>query len=1176
MAHTVPTSGSIYRGQSRKGIGEGAESPIAHGEQYLDASPPLGQDTGLLEEIRPWMSLGLDPADQQRLNDRLEGWSFLQYRDLQLVARLVSAGFYDDRAAYFAHGRVWPLGGAPGFDPGLHLGRSEAFESPWRNDDPGQRVPEPVPALVRPEQIVAEPEAAVHLLAQLLQACVHRHPLIIAAPITAFAAGSPLHALVSFARAALPADLRQECRIRIYTRTPELFLRNRKAVLLAIPAEAREVIERILRTRREATLVDRQGKLLAGEPLEPTALAYAEAVLERALRIPDGLTAFGERFRDRRSQSGMPDARDVRAIQVTYNLAVALAGSPEERGDLLRSYLPRAAQKLGPEADWQQLITPEEWRSFPSESLLDLLLMDSATLSPGARELQKAVESAVAQLGRTVEARRLADWWDPAEPAKLRRLQELAIHQPPLISDAALAERTTVLPLRRIAETGAAEAILAAELRHGSLRQRAAESGEMGKLASSPGILRILLQAVERGTLDAAWARVFLEEAPDPALAAVAPELLQASGLFNDSGRWGEVPKLLLDRLRKLRNVPQGLASPILQAGRALDPASNLPIFLGLAELLDRIDKEVGHQGENVLIARLWREMPAALERQDREALVEVALSPQWRCLQPSSLASQGKLRPAGLEAMASRLVAYEDLLRELDTPSLLRLAGPLESREDLERIFDFVDLRLARDLRSTVDTLTLSGWWTACRRLSRLLLSDPDVRRRAAQAWMTSRAWLQERMEAILEDWEWAMESLPKSLDTEGMAALWAGEAKPRPLWPWIPPFERDQLQDVVEKAPHLTALAELTEALENDSSRLDLGERPHRYVLRCSWFARELPEDALGWLLAPETRGNISPLDLESSLRLWQLAGSRADRALEARRRVILHCLKKDERAQDAILGAGEPNFWSSPDFLSGLAAWIARQGSVKEIGEVLLKHVEGHIAGEPDRRPQEVPESLVRELTRSGRKRTAFLLSPELSRAAAKETLMQSVLDALVYGWREHACWRELAEEIERSPGGEHPLSFIAAEIRRQGMQRGLSQVGWDTFETAARKEPRLVSFRADGPAVLPVFDLAATLARPGGVGGAALRVVFSAGKDLRVRSEWWEALLQGLSTWRRYPPPLDCPDDRKDVAMALMMQSLDDLGQDEQQAFWQALQRRSDNLSEWDLPRDFGKR
>jgi hypothetical protein len=1172
MTRTAPGSLSVYRGQSRRGIGEGPGSLTAHGEQYLGASPPLDQDGDLLEAIRPWMTLDSDPADHQRLSDRLEAWSLFRHRDRQFVVRLVSAGAYDSRAGYFAHGRAWPLDAGPGFDPGLHLGRSEAFESPWRDDDPGRRVEEPAPALVRPDRIAAEPERAAQLLAQLLQCSARRRSLIIAAPVSEFAAGAALHALVSFARGALPADLRQDCRVRIYTHTPELFLRL-GATLVAVPEE---LAAQALKARREATLVDRHGKLLAGEPLERVALAYAEAVIERALRIPEGLTAFGERFRDRRSRPGLPEERDVQALQATYNLAVALAGSEEERGDLLRSYLPKVAQKLGPEADWQRLIAPGEWRGFPRESLLDLLLLDSASLSPGTRELQKTAELAAAQLGLAVDSR-LADWWDPAEPAKLRRLLELGAHRPPLVSPSALAERTAVLPLRRIAETGAAEAILEAELRHGSLRRRSAESIELGELASSPGVLRVLLQAVERGVLGTAWARAFVERAPGPALAAAAPELLQVPGLFQEGDPWADIAELFLDRLRALPSVPQSLAPFILQAGRAVDPESSLPLYLRLADVIARIDQESGRQGENLLVSRLWRDMPASPDRKVRELLVDVALSPDWRCLQPRSLAEQGKLR-SGLEALAARLAPHEGLLRELDIPSLLRLAGQLEVREDLERIFDFVDLHVVRDLRSTVDALILSGWWTAWRRMSRLLIEDPEKRRRAAEAWLTSRTWIQEKMEAALEDWKQTVADLPADLDQAGMAALWSGRSKPCRFWPWIPPFEAEQIEDLVEKASDLTALAELTEALA-DPSPLDLGEPLHRWILRHSRFAHELQGDAIGWLLDPETRGELAPLDLGSALRLWSLAGPRADRACEARLRSIVECLQRDESPEEAIHAAGEPDLWDSPELLAAVAAWMIQRGSLQRIGSTLVQYIEAHLGDVAIIRPKPVPEKLVRELAKAGFKRVARLLSPDLSRLAEKETLEQSVLDALAYGWRDNECWRELAEEVERSTGFEHPLSSIAAEIRRFPLeaQRDLGLRGWDTFEAAARSHPELLSFRAAGPPVLPVFDLAATLSRPGGLGGAALRTVFSAtGADLRAQAGWWDALLMGLLVWRRYPAPLDCPEDRLDAALALLMQALEDLRDDEQQVFWRALERRAADFPEWDLPLELGKR
>ena len=222
MPSAAPAPFHVYRGQSRKGIGEGAGRLIAHGEQYLAASEELDQDAELLDAFRLWISLDSDPADHQRLGDQLEGWSFLQHRGFQLVARLVSAGSYDRRVAYFAHGRVWALGApVPGFDPALYLGRSEAFEPPWRDEDRVLSAPHPesLPVLVRPEQVASEREMATLLAAHLLQCCVRRTALVLAVPIAEFVPGAALHALVSFAHGALPRTSRRSAGC-VYSRTP--------------------------------------------------------------------------------------------------------------------------------------------------------------------------------------------------------------------------------------------------------------------------------------------------------------------------------------------------------------------------------------------------------------------------------------------------------------------------------------------------------------------------------------------------------------------------------------------------------------------------------------------------------------------------------------------------------------------------------------------------------------------------------------------------------------------------------------------------------------------------------------------------------------------------------------------------------------------------------------------
>ena len=121
------------------------------------------------------------------------------------------------------------------------------------------------------------------------------------------------------------------------------------------------------------------------------------------------------------------------------------------------------------------------------------------------------------------------------------------------------------------------------------------------------------------------------------------------------------------------------------------------------------------------------------------------------------------------------------------------------------------------------------------------------------------------------------------------------------------------------------------------------------------------------------------------------------------------------------------------------------------------------------------------------------------------------------------------------------------------------------GWQTFEAAARAHPVLFHSKQTD---LPVFDLSASLSEPGGLGNATLRVIFSANPSQRSRLEWWEAVLDGLLSWRRYPS-LDCPEDRRDVAMALVIRLLEQLQAQERQVFWSAFERKTGSLSESDL-------
>src|SRR5690349_11262016 len=217
---------SLYRGQARTGIGEGPDRPVHHGEQFLAADPPLDRDGEVLSAARPWMTLDWRPADEQALGDRIEAWSCFPHGNLRFIVRLVAAGIYDRRAAYFAHARAFPSGEFAGArDPGALLGSSQAFDEPW-NDHPR---PEPgalaEPAPVRPDQVLAEPAVAGALLAHFYQGLLDRCPVVMAAPVKVFEKAGPLHALGSFARSVLPLPIVSSCLMRVFTRLPQLILR---------------------------------------------------------------------------------------------------------------------------------------------------------------------------------------------------------------------------------------------------------------------------------------------------------------------------------------------------------------------------------------------------------------------------------------------------------------------------------------------------------------------------------------------------------------------------------------------------------------------------------------------------------------------------------------------------------------------------------------------------------------------------------------------------------------------------------------------------------------------------------------------------------------------------------------------------------------------------------------
>jgi hypothetical protein len=368
---------------------------VAHGEQYLGASPELYSDQELLDEVRPWFTLDSDPADRRRLGDELEAWSCLEVRDQLVVARLTTAGTYDRRSAYFSHGRFFPWEGTPpGVDPGVLLGRAGAF------DDPGEQIRTPerslaVPVFDRPDALEERRQLGTELLAQLFEAVVGGIPVVLAVEAEELRRGSSLLPVVSFARAALPADVRRRCRVRIYTREPQLFLLRERVTLVVVP---REVAPAATLAGRVVRLLDGAGRRLSGPEVRAEVQGYARQVVDRTLEIPRTLSRFTARYARTWPEGSFPARSD--GVFLTYSLDYALSeeATVEVRRRAVEEVLPRMAGTLDLKtSEWEGLLSPEDWSRLPAGAVEKLgETLDGG--SEGPRALLEAAGRALPQV----------------------------------------------------------------------------------------------------------------------------------------------------------------------------------------------------------------------------------------------------------------------------------------------------------------------------------------------------------------------------------------------------------------------------------------------------------------------------------------------------------------------------------------------------------------------------------------------------------------------------------------------------------------------------------------------------------------------------------------------------------------------------------------------------------
>lgn len=1122
---------SIYRGQARSGIGEGPGRPVHHGEQFLAADPPLDQDGELLAATRPWMTLDWRPADEQALGERIEAWSCFPHGELRFVVRLVAAGTYDRRAAYFAHGRAFSVNDIAGArDPGAYLGLSAAFDEPWRD---GRRTPPRSPGppeMVRPDQVLAEPAVAGALLAHLYQALLGGYPVVMAVPVSDFEAGGPLHALVSFARAALPLALKCDCRIRVFTRLPEIFLRHQRADLVVVPeSEAANA----LAARRDATLLDRRGSRREGRDFSPAAGRYAEAILQRINRLPAGLLAFSGAIGEHFPKDRLPDEQELARVPVLYNLLAARA-HPVTLAEWIESSLLKQVSERPTGLDWERLIRPEDWRGIPFGSLAGILLAEVAGEEAAALLQQAEAEARRPERQEVIAEERLRSRWNDLAVERRAALLARLLGSPqagrPLVASVTAARLSASLSLPALLASGAAARLLDAELEAGLLHDRARDPAGLAEAVNQDLLVAgVLTRATETGILPPDWMLRLLEQG-DPVVLGVAAAVLPSALA---SLHWRPCLGHLFERLLAIPKLPSTLW-PALDAALArnepVDPLSEPDDGFVLTELLVRSESPRCGQA----VARAWRLAETLAGLEERRVFLRRVADPRWRSLEPGRLVSRNgaELALSWAASFPDLLLGSEEIRDQLPTGLLLRLAG---TRSD---IGGWLDPRMKVEPTDTVNALLRAGRWGLWRSGS---LLQPEGLHQAGLAWMTSDIWqAQCPPQAFLEDWKRVAADLGELSGSE-MACLCAGR---RPLWPWIPPFQDEQLRDLCRLVrSDLGALAELAEGLD---PRRDLGYPipgtifEHVLAQGNPALRDGLPAGSLVFLGA--TPGAVLP-PREARL-LFERTHHRRNRALAGLRKSILEFLD------------------SQPSAALQAAEWLLSQKDGSDLRDDILRWRKK----QPPRKLEgEVGAILGRLLPVDGQTAKA---------APGGRPALEPAIQALLQGATDHGCWKKLEAEIRSYVSSKrteiHPVSRLVERLHesfsqlRQQDRDALRHQGWRTFSYVTRSHRLVLRQPVLQGAPLPALQLSALLLPGLGVGRAALNLLFlDAARDHATQTSWWESLLAGIA--RPYGQDgLHQPLNREEIALHLVFQAIPDLPSSEEKAARSALETHMDHL------------
>jgi hypothetical protein len=799
---------SLYRAFSDYGIGEGQDSAPTVGLQYLKSGSALEKEPAYLEAVRYWMTLDARGAEYAVLGDRFEAWSICTVQNRLLVARLVRFGeFGSERANFFAHGRIVPIDQMQGgFDPGGWVGHADAFDVPWLRTPPAASQP-PVPTPARPKQVADEAAVAETLLSHLYTAIISGVPLLWKVPLAEFRTGTALAPIASFARAALPLALRRRCQIRLFTPNPVFFLQQ-GAALIAVQEEESLPLSLALSARKDAIVLDRAGRHLAGAEPDDAIKKYARTITRAFLDGPEALLEFGGRFAQVIGEGSPTEEAGLRAIAPAYGVSRLVKSG---HIDVAVTKLAEIAAQRALGAPPSRFMTAAEWANVSSMALVDVMLRPAESARPGEDiagiaasrdELRAACRAEVVRRGEPVD-QAVSNWAQTMTPAQLPQLAELVReigpqHQRLVSSD--FAHKA----LRRIPLIEALVDLPPEALRDLAPfvpfdREVVPDPAIAAGLATRSELFPRLVAATDHGDAAEGWPALFASVAPLPTIASAWPTILDSAlGKSVRALDWWEAVAVVANRLLEQPSIDPDW-SAALQRIEVRSFQNDLRLLLDLEEVDARA---LGRSGSPRLDQLVKEGLLTTFDDTRKQLWLDRARRPEWISVNHTLFVDKGgelRVPAAWVDRNGSEVLEVPEVRARLSaaalTGTIRRLGAPY-----YPWLCEEMDRRL-RQNPSDISKWSLAVPLKMWRQYSRL---EPEGQRDVARYWLLDKG----VPHATLVDWKIALRDAAVMLDTDGVTE-WMNRAVESIGFPLVVGFEGEQLRDFTARLPNAEALA-------------------------------------------------------------------------------------------------------------------------------------------------------------------------------------------------------------------------------------------------------------------------------------------------------------------------------------------------------------------------------